>query len=128
MRQHQLKGRWGRRRKPRTTDSRHSRPVPANERLQRPAPSGPDQVWVTDITAIRTTHGWLYLVAILDLWSRRIVGGACARAMAATLVLTSLGRALRDRPPPAGLLHHSDQGSQYVDKLYVRTLAAHGII
>jgi putative transposase len=122
-----LNGRKRGRAKPRTTDSRHGK-VPAPNRLaQQPPPSGPNQVWVTDITYIETGEGWLYLAAILDLWSRRIVGWACAPTLHASLVLCALVRALQHRRPSAGLLHHSDRGSQYVCTDYVAALQRVGI-
>lgn len=127
MRELGLKGKKRHRRKPRTTDSRHGRPVPENRLATQPAPTGPNQQWVTDITFLQTGEGWLYLAVILDLWSRLVVGWACAVTLQASLVLATLGRALQQRRPPAGLLHHSDRGSQYVDDDYVRTLAHHNI-
>jgi transposase InsO family protein len=128
MRQLGIRGRKRRRRRPRTTDSGHGRAVPGNERAHQRPPSGQNQVWVTDITYVRTAEGWLYLAAILDLWSRRVVGWACSTTMQASLVLAALHQALAQRHPPKGLVHHSDRGSQYVDEAYVQTLAAHGIV
>ena len=123
-----LQGRKRHRRKPRTTDSSHGRPTPPNQRLKQEPPTGPNQVWVTDITAIQTTEGWMYLAAILDLWSRKVVGWACAPTMVAGLVILALRRALQNRGTHKGLLHHSDQGSQYVDADYLGLLAKHGIL
>lgn len=125
MRQLGLRGRKRHRRRPRTTDSRHGRPVPTNQLAQRPEPTGPDQIWVTDITYLETAQGWLYLAVILDLWSRRVVGWAVAVTLHASLALAALRRALTQRRPPAGLLHHSDRGGQYVDEDYVALLARH---
>lgn len=122
-----LRGKKRHRRKPRTTDSRHGQPVPANQLAARPAPTGPNQTWVTDITFLKTAEGWLYLAVILDLWSRRVVGWACAVTLQANLVLAALFRALDQRQPPAGLLHHSDRGGQYVDADYVKALEAAGV-
>ena len=127
MRELGLKGKKAHRRKPRTTDSRHGRPVPQNRLAQQPAPTGPNQQWVTDITYLRTLQGWLYLAVILDRWSRRVVGWACAVTLHVGLVLTALHRAIDQRRPPPGLLHHSDRGSQYVDDDYVTALAQHQI-
>ncbi len=127
MRELGLRGRKRHRRRPRTTTSDHGQPVPANLLGQRPAPQGPNQVWVTDITYLRTAEGWLYLAAILDLWSRRVVGWACAPTLHVSLVLAALEPALRRRRPPPGLLHHSDRGSQYVDIGYLRTLTQAGL-
>lgn len=126
MRSQGLRGRKKNRRRPRTTDSRHGRATPANH-LASAQPSGPNQVWVTDITYLKTAEGWLYLAAILDLWSRRVVGWATASTLHAALVETALRQALRARRPPKGLLHHSDRGSQYVEDQYVRLLQAYGI-
>ena len=127
MRELGLRGRKRHRRRPRTTTSDHGQAVPANLLTQRPAPSGPNQVWVTDITYLRTGEGWLYLAAILDLWSRRVVGWACAATLHVSLVLAALEQALKRRRPPPGLLHHSDRGSQYVDEDYLRTLTQAGL-
>ncbi len=127
MRELGLQGRKRHRRRPRTTTSDHGQAVPANLLAQRPVPTGPNQVWVTDITYLRTGEGWLYLAAILDLWSRRVVGWACAATLQVTLVLAALEQALRRRRPPPGLLHHSDRGSQYVDADYLRTLTQAGL-
>jgi putative transposase len=128
MRTLEVRGRKRHRRKPRTTDSGHGRPTPPNRRLQQEPPSGPNQVWATDLTAIQTSEGWLYLAVILDLWSRKVVGWACAPTMVAGLVVLALQRALQNRGHPKDLLHHSDQGSQYVDEDYLRLLAKHGIL
>jgi putative transposase len=126
MRAKGLRGRKKNRRCPRTTDSRHGRPTPANQ-LATTRPTGPNQVWVTDITYLHTAEGWLYLAAILDLWSRRVVGWATASTLHATLVHTALRQAVRNRQPPKGLLHHSDRGSQYVDEQYLQLLAVYGM-
>ena len=121
-----LQGRRRRRARPRTTDSRHGQAPAPNRLAQQPPPGGPDQVWVTDITYLPTGEGWLYLAAILDGWSRRIVGWACAPTLHTSLVLCALDRALRHRRPARGLLHHSDRGVQYVCDDYVAALARAG--
>ena len=128
MRAEGLRGKKKHCRRPRTTDSRHTQPIAANLIAQRPAPTGPNQSWLTDITYLQTAEGWLYLAAILDLWSRRIVGWACGSTLHASLVLAALHDALKRRCPSDGLLHHSDRGSQYVDDDYIQTLAAAGIV
>jgi transposase InsO family protein len=127
MRELGLRGKKRHRRKPRTTDSRHGQKVPANQLAARPAPTGPDQIWVTDITSVKTGEGWVFLVVFLDLWSRQIVGWACAATLHASLVLAGFLRAVAQRHPPTGLLHHSDRGGQYVDHEYIRLLAAAGV-
>ena len=127
MRAQGLRGKKKNRRRPRTTDSRHAQPIAANLIAQRPAPSGPNQAWRTDITYVRTAEGWLFLAAILDAWSRRVVGWACAPTLHGSLVLAALRDALQRRQPPKGLLHHSDRGCQYVDADYVALLNAAGL-
>jgi putative transposase len=86
-----------------------------------------DQKWLADITYIPTGEGWLYLAAILDLYSRRIVGWSMSDRMTTDLTLAALGMALDQRRPGADLIHHSDQGSQYTDGRYQDMLGAHGI-
>ncbi|MGA2693951.1 MAG: IS3 family transposase [Opitutaceae bacterium] len=83
---------------------------------------------ITDITYLKTAEGWLFLAAILDAWSRRVVGWACAPTLHASLALAALRDALRRRQPPKGLLHHSDRGCQYVDADYVALLDAAGLV
>lgn len=127
MREKGLCGTKKNRRRPRTTDSRHGRAVPANHLATCPPPSRPNQVWVTDITYLKTGEGWLFLAAVLDLWSRRIVGWATAPSLHATLAIAALRNALRERQPLEALLHHSDRGSQYVEANYVQLLDAYAI-
>jgi transposase InsO family protein len=127
MKQLGLRGKKKHRRKPRTTDSRHDKPVAPNRLGEIKTASAPDQIWVTDITYLETGEGWLYLSVILDLWSRRVVGWACAATMTSALVMAALQDALKRRGPKPGLLHHSDRGSQYVDHEYVAALNHAGI-
>ena len=127
MRARAIRGAIKHRRIPRTTDSRHGRATPSNRLVHGLAPSGPNQIWVTDITYLRIDGGWLYLAAILDLWSRRVVGWSCGTTLQASLTIAALRQALRHRQPSRGLIHHSDRGSQYVDNDYVEILEAHGI-
>jgi len=115
MKQLGVRGRKKHRRKPRTTDSRHGRSVAPNLLKLAEVPSAPNQVWVTDITYLETGEGWIYLAVILDAWSRRVLGWACAPTLAAPLVVAALQTALKHRRPPAGTIHHSDRGSQYTD-------------
>jgi len=107
--------------RPRTTDSAHSHPIAPNRLKTDPTPSAPNQVWVADITYIWTLEGWIYLAAVMDLFSRKIVGWALAPTMETSLVKEALQRALASRRPAAGLLHHSDRGSQYASSDF-RTL------
>ena len=87
----------------------------------------PDRKWLADITYIPTQEGWLYLAVVLDLFSRRIVGWAMSERMTGELTLAALRMALRERQPGRGLVHHSDQGSQYTDSRYQALLAEYGI-
>lgn len=123
-----IQGRKKHRAKPRTTDSRQTQAPAPNRLAERGAATDRDQVWVTDITCIPTAEGWLYLAAIVDLWSRRVVGWACGPTMHVSLVLTALRRALVQRQPPNGLLHHSDRGSQYAAHEYTTALIAAGLV
>ena len=100
---------------------------------KRPAPnllnrefsaSSPNRKWVADITYIWTEEGWLYLAAVLDLFSRRIVGWAMADHMPAQLVCAAFDMAVKQRQPAPGLLHHSDRGSQYTSQLLQQRLKA----
>jgi putative transposase len=88
----------------------------------------PNQKWLADITYIPTLEGWLYLAAILDLFSRRIVGWAMSHRMTSELTLAALRMAIRRCRPEPGLIHHSDQGSQYTDGDYQAVLEAHHIL
>ena len=73
----------------------------------------PDQIWLADITYISTAEGWLYLAAVLDMFSRRVVGWALSDSLHRQLAIDALQMALLTRRPPPGLIHHSDRGSQY---------------
>jgi putative transposase len=112
----------------RSTTKRNESHRAAPNLLQRDfATERPDQKWLADITYIPTSQGWLYLAAILDLFGRRVVGWAMAERMTTDLTLRALKMALQQRRPGAGLVHHSDQGSQYTDGRYQALLAARGI-
>jgi putative transposase len=116
-----------RRSKLKTTDSRHGHPV-APERLGRHfSVEEPNTVWVTDITYIPTREGWLYLAVILDLYSRMVVGWAMSSCIDKELVLSALEMAVKRRNPQAGLIHHSDRGSQYASDAYQMLLKAYGM-
>src|SRR5205823_4820948 len=90
-------------------------------------PTGPNAVWVSDITYVRTWEGWLYLAIVLDAFSRRVVGWALADHMRTELVTDALQMALTGRRPQPGLIHHSDRGGQYLSATYIGQLAEHGI-
>jgi putative transposase len=123
MRQEGLCGRQKKRYRVRTTDSRHDEPIAPNRLAQVPAASGPDQIWVADITYVRTAAGWVYVAAVLDLYSRRVVGWALGDQINTALVLMALSMAVTHRQPPAGLIFHSDRGVQYASADYRRALA-----
>ena len=114
----------------RTTDSSHAHPVASNtlgRRFDVSEWTAPDRAWCADVTCIRTDEGWLYLAAVMDLCSRRIVGWAMADHVKAELCLDALGMALEQRRPGAGLLHHSDRGVQYACDAYQSLLEREGI-
>ena len=126
MKQAHLEGRK-RRRFRKTTDSNHRLPIAPNLFERDITATAPNQTWVTDITFLWTQQGWLYLAAILDLFSRRVVGWATSCTVDRHLALAALRMALRDRRPSEGLVHHSDRGSTYASGDYRSALEAHGI-
>ncbi|WP_088509277.1 IS3 family transposase [Burkholderia ubonensis] len=107
-----------------TTDSTHRLPVAPNLLDRRFDGWQPNQAWVSDITFVRTGEGWLYLAAILDLASRRIVGWSMSERINADLVCQALRSACWQRKPPPGLLLHSDRGAQYASRAYRKLTAA----
>ena len=110
-----------------TTKRNRSHPVAPNLLQRNFATKKPNEKWLTDITYISTWEGWLYLAAVLDLYSRRIIGWAMSERMTDELTLTALRMALLRRQPDSGLIHHSDQGSQYTSDAYQALLADHDI-
>ena len=110
-----------------TTDSNHSLPVAENLLGRQFTPPEANEVWLADITYIPTREGWLYLAAVEDLYSRRVVGWAMAEHMESRLVVDALGMAVQRRLPDEGLLAHSDRGSQYASEHYQGLLDKHGI-
>jgi transposase InsO family protein len=110
-----------------TTDSRHALQVAANTLDQDFAAQEPNRKWVADITYIRTQEGWLYLAGVMDLWSRRIVGWAMSDTIDTALVCEALNRAIKERQPAVGLIHHSDRGVQYAATDYQAILSRCGI-
>lgn len=111
-----------------TTDSRHDLPTAANILNRQFTPATVNAAWVCDITYIRTRSGWLYLAAVMELYSRKIVGWAMASTMHAELVCSALQMAIAQRQPPAGLIVHSDRGSQYASALHRELLARHELV
>jgi len=109
-----------------TTDSRHSLPVAENLLDQKFEASAPNQIWLSDITYIPTEEGWLYLAGHKDLFTGEVVGYAMAERMTKNLIIHSLRRAVTAKRPAAGLLHHSDRGSQYCAQEYSYCLTGSG--
>ena len=112
----------------RTTDSNHRLPVADNILDRNFEPDGPNEKWCADITYIPTREGWLYLAVVEDLFSRMIVGWSMDETMESRLVVDALAMAVARRRPDAGLLAHSDRGSQYAGEHYQRVLSAEGIV
>ncbi len=109
-----------------TTNSSHNGPIFPN--LNKTVElRGPNQLWVADITYIAIASGFVYLAAILDAWSRRVVGYAIGRRIDARLTLAALKAAVTSRKPPPGCIHHSDRGRQYAAENYRAELAKHGL-
>ena len=111
-----------------TTDSAHDLPVAENLLARNFAATAPNQKWAADITYVSTREGWLYLAAVVDLHSRQLVGWAMMDRMTAALPLQALQMAIQHRQPPAGLIHHSDRGSQYASHAYRDVLNTHGFV
>jgi putative transposase len=126
MREHGIRAKAPRR-FVRTTDSNHGLPVAENLLGRDFNPPGPNRSWSADITYVPTREGWLYLAVVEDLFSRMVVGWSMAETMESRLVVDALGMAITRRRPGAGLLAHSDRGSQYASDHYQRVLAAEGI-
>jgi putative transposase len=127
MREMGLQAQRGRRRAPRTTDSRHDLPVAPNLLGRRFAAEWPDTVWLADISYLPTDEGWLYLAVIEDMASREIVGWSMADHLRAELCIDALVLALQRCRPEPGLILHSDRGVQYASKPYREVLERHGI-
>ena len=128
MKEEGLCGRQKGRYRVKTTDSNHDQPIAPNRLTEVPKATAPNQIWVADITYIETKEGWLYLAAVLDLYSRKIVGWAMSERIDTLLVLNALGMALRHRHPPVNLLFHSDRGVQYASADYRRALSQAGLV
>ena len=109
----------------RTTDSNHGLPIFRNLIKDRQI-TGINQIWLADITYIRIRHGFVYLAAILDAFSRKVIGHAISRSMDTKLVLEALNMAIANRNPCSGIIHHSDRGVQYASLDYVGKLKEHG--
>jgi putative transposase len=110
-----------------TTDSKHHLPVAENLLDRQFTPTAPNRVWVADITYILTGEGWLFLAAIKDLYTCEIVGWAMDKQMTKQLVIDALRAAYWRKKPKAGVLHHSDRGSQYCSAAYRALQASYGM-
>lgn len=110
-----------------TTNSRHDGPIAPNRILKLKA-DRPDQLWVTDATCVLTGEGWLYVVAVLDTYTRRVLGWAMGPILDAPMTIAALRMALSRRRPPPGLIVHSDRGAQFASGAYRQELAAHGLL
>jgi transposase InsO family protein len=128
MKEQGLCGRQKGRYRVQTTDSNHDQPIAPNRLAEAPKATAPNRLWVADITYIETKEGWLYLAAILDLYSRKIVGWAMSERIDTALVLKALAMALLHRRPPAKLLFHTDRGVQYASGDYRQALGNAGLI
>jgi len=110
-----------------TTDSDHNDPI-FPHLAKNLTLDGPNQLWVADITYVAITTGFVYLAAILDAWSRRVVGYAISRSIDARFAVAALKAAINARDPPRGCMHHSDRGSQYASQAYRTVLQEHGLV
>jgi len=111
-----------------TTDSLHRLPLADNRLDRRFRWVAPNQAWASDITYVRTERGWLYLAAVMDLHSRKLIGWATSDSMPASLVCEALQMAIDLRKPDKGLIVHSDRGSQYASQMHRDLLQKHGVI
>ena len=126
MREHGIRARHKRRYKA-TTDSKHSMPVADNLLQRNFTPEAPNRVWTSDITYIATDEGWLYLAVVLDLFNREVVGWSIKSRMTADIVTDALTMAWFRRKPDAGVIFHSDRGSQYASHAMRDKLAEYGM-
>ena len=126
MQAHGIKAR-GKRKFVVTTDSKHDLAVAPNLLARDFSPAAPDRVWSGDITYIATDEGWLYLAAVIDLFSRQVVGWSMQPHMQASLVTDALRMAWFRRHPEPGLIFHSDRGSQYCSAMFQGALSSYGM-
>lgn len=111
-----------------TTDSKHDYPIAPNLLNRQFEVDTPNQIWVTDITYISTFEGWLYLAAVMDLYSRKIVGWSMSKTINTDLAIAALKMAICNRKPSKGLMHHSDRGVQYASHAYQEVLKKHYMV
>ena len=127
MRDHGVRARHKRRYKV-TTDSKHGLPVSENLLGRNFTPTAPNQVWTSDITYLQTDEGWLYLAIVLDLFNREVVGWSLKPRMTSDIVTDALTMAWFRRKPAAGVIHHSDRGSQYASYTFQTMLRDYGMV
>jgi len=112
-----------------TTDSKHNYPVAPNLLDQEFYATGPGEVWVSDITYVRTKNGWLYLTVIIDLYDRKVIGWSMSRGLsAAETIIPAWMMATRNRPVSQELIFHSDRGTQYACNEFTKILKANNLI
>jgi transposase InsO family protein len=128
MRVHQICARRKRPFRPRTTQSGHWEAPAPNRLKELPVVAAPDQAWAADITYVRILSGWVYLAAVMDLYSRKIVGWSVDQSLGTSLVKRALEQAWFVRRPAPGLLHHSDRGIQYASSAFRALLASYEIV
>ena len=127
MRRAGLRGLAALPRRARTTDSRHGYPIAPNRLARNFTAQVPNQIWLADLTYIPTGEGWLYLAAILDMHTRKIVGWSMRETLHTQIALDALNMAVERQRPAPGLIHHSDRGIQYAAEAYRSALARSGI-
>lgn len=110
-----------------TTNQNEAHPVAEDLVCRQFLVPAPNTVWAADMSFLPTKEGWLYLAVILDLYSRLVVGWAMGERLTTELPLAALDMAVARRPPPTGLIHHSDRGSQYTSRLYQAALQQGGM-
>jgi putative transposase len=128
MREHGIKGKKQRRFKVTTTDSKHNHPISPNLVARDFDRGAVNRVWLSDITYLPTASGWAYLATVMDAHTRKIVGWSIAEHMRVELVRDALLLAVGREQPPAGMILHSDRGSQYASHEYRQLLAQHGLL
>lgn len=128
MRRHGIRAIMAPPRRVRTTNSHHDLPIAPNRIARDFTAPAPNRVWLADITYIPTAEGWLYLAAVMDLFSRKIVGWAMRDHMQVELASAALTMAIQQQRPQAGLIHHSDRGVQYASHAYRDALTGAGIV
>jgi putative transposase len=127
MRKHGIRSKLKRKFKV-TTDSNHKLPVAPNLLMQDFTAYRPDQIWMSDITYVQTREGWLYVCAVIDLFSKKIVGWTASSRMTTDFVVSAYLKARRDRSPSEHLIFHSDRGSQYASKAFRWLLRRHKVL